>query len=590
MNTTNLDTINELISEKQFEEAKFELEKILPAEQNNIEVLKLLGLCNVNLGFFSEGKKDFETVVKHRADDATSWFYLGNCYDNLDDFLHAKTAYSEVIKLRENYLDAYKNLGIVYIKSKEPEKAFELAKKALEISQEDYLLYYLAGTAGLAMGEYSTSIPYFEKAIEMNPTNSQLYNNLGTAYLSTSKYDQAQEAFVKASELDPKDSMTFYNIGSILQVQNKHKEACEFFKRAYSLENDEHYLVSLALAEFKSAQYEDAIRHYKKLVALHPEKHNFQYNLACCYEMMGEFTYAIGILDQLAFLNPKSKIMHQKLANLYVRTGQPAKAKEIYERIMTQGTVTADVYYEYAMICTQTGDLDIAEKILKKVVELDPNAAIARKDLGVIYLNKRLFDYAKDEFEQAYKIMPEDFGIIFEYANFLQATSDYKEAQMFYQKALAKAPKNPDLLIFCSLNEQSLNNIDKALEYIEQALAILPDDAFTLYLAGKANHLAKNYDKAQILLIYSWEKNPTPEVENLLALNYFEIKEYEKANVIFLKLLKDNPLNTTVLLNSAKCYEQLGDKESAEKQLNKILEVFPEMEEAIELKAKLGGK
>jgi len=323
---------------------------------------------------------------------------------------------------------------------------------------------------------------------------------------------------------------------------------------------------------------------------LHPEKHNFQYNLACCYEMTGQYTYAIGILDQLAFLNPKSKLMSQKLANLYVKTEQPAKAKEIYERIMTQGTVSADVYYEYAMICTKTGDLDLAEKILKKVVELDPNAAIARKDLGVIYLNKRLFDYAKDEFEQAYKIMPFDFEITFEYANFLHATSDFKGAQSVYEKALDAAPKNPDVLVFSALNELAMNNLDKALEYADRALKIVPDEPVVLFVAGKINHLAKNFEKAQILLISAWEINPTQEVENLLALNYFELKEYEKANVIFLKLLKENPLNTTLLLNTAKCYEQLDDKKSAKKQLKKLLDIFPEMEEAIALNKKIGGK
>ena len=118
-----LEKINELISDKKFEEAQNSLKKFLNDDEKNIEALKLSGLCNVNLGNFNEGRKDFETVVKYKPDDASSWFYLANCYDNLEDFLHAKSAYKEVIKLRENYLDAYKNLCVVYVKSGESEKA-----------------------------------------------------------------------------------------------------------------------------------------------------------------------------------------------------------------------------------------------------------------------------------------------------------------------------------------------------------------------------------------------------------------------------------------------------------------------------------
>lgn len=579
----DLNKVNELIALKDFEQAKSILKNITEVDDKNIEALKLLGLCNTNLGLFSEGKKCFETVVKYKNDDATSWFYLANCYDQLNDFLHAKPAYLEVIKLRENYLDAYKNLGALYIKNGEAPKAFELAKTAMEITQDDYLIYYLAGTALLAMKDYKNSITHFEKAVELNPRHSQLYNNLGTAYLTLGQYEKAYASYLKASDLDPKNSLTFYNIASILQIQNKHAEACEFFQKAYSIENLEQYLVALALCEFRSGQYDAAIQHYKNLVSMHPEKHNFQYNLACCYEMIGELTFAIGILDQLTLLNPKSKLMSQKLANLYLKTDQPQKAKEIYEQILANGIVSPDIYYEYALICVKTDDIDIAEKILKKVVELNPEAAHARKDLGVIYLSKRLFDYAKDEFEQAYKIGSNDPAIIFEYANFLHATSDFAKAQELYEKAFEKNENDPNILIFAALNSLALNNLDKALIFINLALKIIPEDPFVLFTAGKIHFALKDFEKAQMMLVKSWELNPTIDVENLLALNYMELGEHEKANTIFLKLLEKSPMNTNLLFNSALCYQKLSNIESAKKSLKEALKIFPEMEEAKKL-------
>lgn len=587
MSATSLDLINDLIAQKEFESAKVALEELLKTDEKNIEALKLLGLCNVNLGNFEAGKNNFETVVKYKQDDASSWFYLASCYENLEDFLHAKTAYLEVINLRESYIDAYKNLCIVYLKTKEEEKAIELAEKVLQFVQDDYSIYYLIGTAYLSMKKFAESILYLEKALELNPTHSQLHNNLGTAYLTTNKYDKAYENYLKASELDPKNSLTFYNIASILQIQNKHKEACEFFQKAYDVEPNESYIVSLALSEFKSEQYNSAISHYKMLVAQHPEKQNFQYNLACCYEMIGEYNFAIGILDQLVLLNPKSLTMSQKLANLYLKTDQPAKAKEIYQRVISKGVVSDEIYYEYALVCVRAGDVDTAETILKKVVELNPNFANAHKDLGVIYLSKRLFDYAKDEFEKAITIAPDDIGIAFEYANFLHAISEYAKAQEFYKRTTDKLPNNPNALTFSALNLMALNRLEDALIQIEQALKDFPEEDFILFCAGKIHYLMKNYEKAQLFLIKSYEKNPTTEVTNLLGLNYFELENYDTANNIFLKLLEKNPTNTNLLLNSAKCYEKLSKREEAKEQLNKVLEMFPEFEEARELMDKL---
>lgn len=589
MNTNTLDKINELISLKEFDVAKASLETLLDNEPNNIEALKLLGLCNINLELYEEGRNNFETVVKYKNDDATSWFYLASCYDNLEDLRHAKSAYIEVIKLRDNYLDAYKNLGVVYIKNQEPQKAIDIATKALEFVQDDYLLYYICGTALLALKEFEKSIEYFDKALELNPQHAQIHNNLGTAYLTLGNYNKAYEHYIKSSTLNPKSSVTFYNLASILQIQKKHKEAVEYFKKAFAIEPTENYLVSLALAEFRAGQFEAATHHYKILAAKHPEKHNFQYNLACCYEKIEDYRSAINILNPLVLLNQKSKTMLLKLANLYLKINDPHNAKEIYERLIRQGIVSDEIYYEYALICVQTNNLDIAEPILKKVIALNPAFAKAHKDLGVIYLDKRLFEYARDEFEKAYEIAPEDKIIIFEYANFLYSTSEFARAQELYDKVLATEPNDVNALIFGSLNLVSLQKLEEALDYIQRALKFLPDQPFALFLAGRIYHALNDYENAQIYLIKSWEIEKTVDVENVLGLNYFAKGEYEKANDIFLKLLKKNPMNTILLLNSAKCYEKLSDIEAAKNQLDKLLGIFPEMEEAQEFLEKLNN-
>ncbi len=579
----NLDKINGLIKDKKFEDAKKELTAVIEDDEKNIEALKLLGLCHINLGEFKEGQGIFETVVKYK-DDAASWFYLANCYDNQDDFLHAIAAYEEVLRLRSSYPDAYKNLAVVYVKNKEPQKAVDTVKKAMEFAEdEDYTLYYIAGTACMAMKNFDEGVKFLEKAIELNPEHAQLYNNLGTCYVTIGVLDKAYENFLKASELEPENSITYFNIGSILQLQNKHKEACEFFKKAYMIEPQDNYLIALALSEVKSGQMEEAIRHYKLLVAHHPEKHNFQYNLACCYDAVGEYTNAIGILAHLVLLNPKSVSMARKLAGIYVKIGQFMGAKELYEKILLQGNVSFEIYYEFAHICVKTGDMDKAEKILKKVVELNPDFAPAHKDLGVLYLNKRLFDYAQDEFNTALKAAPDDFDVLFEYANYLHSTTDFAKADEYYRKALEKNPHDIDALGFSALNKIHLKEFDKAFEQIEHVLKHVTNNGFMYFIAGKIKYLQGQYDDAKMFLIKSYELEKTHDAENLLGLCYYELGDYAQANSIFTSMLKENPMNVNLLLSSARCYEKLGDKEAALTTLDKIVEAFPECEEAQEL-------
>ncbi len=583
MDKEKLDEINELVVDKKFEEAKQELLKYNLDEEKELEALKLLGLCNVNLENYKEGQSNFETVVKYDPEDASSWFYLASCYDNLDDIIHARAAYQKVIELRKNFLDAYKSLCVLYVRCDEPDNAIEFAKKALEFEKEDYTLYYIIGTAYMSQKNFEESVKYLEKALELNPEHSQLYNNLGTSYITIGKLDKAYENFVKASEFDPENSITYFNIASILQLKNKHEEACEYFEKAYAIEPSDSYLVALALSETKCGKYDSAITHYKTLISHHPEKDTYQYNLACCYELKEDYNYAIGILAHLVMLNPKSVSMAQKLANLYVKVNKPIQAKEIYEKILLQGNVNEDLYYEFAHICVVTNDTDKAEKILKKVVELNPDHAQAHKDLGVIYLSKRLFDYAKDEFETAYKIAPDDFGIVFEYANYLHATTNFKQADEMYARSLEINPENREALAFSALNKLHTNDNEKALEQINHAIAHSVHNAFMLFIAGKVRFAMKDYEGAKEFLIKSYELEKIEDVENLLGICYMELGNFAQANVIFENLLKDNPGNINLMLNRAKCFEGMNDNTSALAELEKAVEIFPDLEEAHEM-------
>ncbi len=577
-----MEKINELINNKEFAIAKQELLKILDKDEKNIEALKLLGLCHVNLGEYKEGQGVFETVVKYN-DDATSWFYLANCYDNQDDFLHAIAAYEEVLRMRSGYCDAYKNLAVVYVKNQEPQKAVETAQRALDYVTDDYTVYYIAGTACMALKDFAKALEFFEKALELNPEHSQLYNNLGTCYVSTGDLDKAYHTFLKASEHNPDNSITYFNIASILQMQNKHEEACVFFKKAYVLDPQDNYLTALALSEVKSNQLRDAITHYKTLASHNPEKPNFQYNLACCYDAVGEYASAIAILAHLVLLNPKSVSMSRKLANIYIKVGKLLNAKELYEKIIRQGNVSHEIYYEFAHICSKTNDSDKAEKILKKVIELNPEFAPAHKDLGVLYLSKRLFDYAEDEFQKGLKADPNNFGVLFEYANFLHATTDFKKADEYYEKALAICSDNYEAIGFCALNKMLLGDLDTAYSMIEKVLNMVTDDGFMYFIAGKIKYLQKDYEDAKMYYIKSYELEKASDTEHMLGMCYFELGEYEQANGIFKHLLEQSPLNINLLLCSAKCYEKLGKQDEALETLDKIVETFPECEEAQEM-------
>ena len=584
----DINRINELIGEKEFTKAKELIDTALSDEPDNIEILKLAGLTAVNLEMWNDARKYFETVVKFMPEDASSWFYLANCYDKSGDYISAKNAYLTVIKLREGYSDAYKSLCVVLMKLNEPEEAVKYACVATAIEPDDYIFDFVTGTAYLKMKAFDKSIEPLNNALEKSPNNITIYNSLGTAYMALSKSSEAIKCYEKALELNPKNPMAYYNIGSALQIQQRHEEACTYLRKAVELdEEDEGFKVALAMSLVKSEKFQEALNIYKSLLVMHPEKENYKYNLITCYEALGDIQTAISMLEGMVYVNQKFILPAQKLASLYIKTNQLAKAKEIYDNILLKNNVTAETIHQYAILTSSLCDTDTAERMLKKVIKMKPEIAKAHKDLGIIYLNKRLFDYAQDEFETALKLAPNDFEIIFEYGNFLYSISKNTDAERYYREALDIEPDNILALTFMALNKLILNQLDASKEYIMKALKVNPHHEYIQFCAGRILYARKEFEDAKNYLIRAIEQNPDIETQNTLALTYYELGEYNSALNIFNNLLAQKPDNISILMGIAKCYEGLKDNDNALKYLDKAVTIFPENEEAQEMIRKL---
>lgn len=319
----------------------------------------------------------------------------------------------------------------------------------------------------------------------------------------------------------------------------------------------------------------------------HPEKENYKYNLVTCYEAMGKIPTAITMLEEMIYINQKFILPAQKLASLYIKTNQLSKAKDIYDRIILKNNPTPEVLHQYAILSSSLCDTDTAEKILKKVIKMKPDIAKAHKDLGIIYLNKRLFDYAEDEFTTALKLAPNDFEIIFEYGNFLYSISKNNEAERYYQEALDIQPENVLALTFMALNKLILNQLDSAKEYIMKALKINPEHEYIQFCAGRILYARGEFEDAKHYLIHAVEQNPDIETQNTLGLTYYELGEYNSAINIFNNILAKKPENISVLMSIARCYAGLKDNDKALEYLDKVVTIFPEDEEAHELIRKL---
>ena len=149
------------------------------------------------------------------------------------------------------------------------------------------------------------------------------------------------------------------------------------------------------------------------------------------------------------------------------------------------------------------------------------------------------------------------------------------------------APNNVLALTFMALNKLVLNKLDEAKEYIYKAVNQESEHEYVLFCTGRILYACKEYEEAKRYLVKAVEKNPDIETQNTLALTYFELGEYESALNIFKNIDSKAPKSVSVLMSIAKCYEALNNNDEALKYLDRVVEIFPDNEDAHEMIRKL---
>ncbi len=555
--------------------------------KNDTEMQKLLGLCNINLGCTEEALENFSFLLNKNPNDALSLYYLAAIYIEKEDFIQAETLLKKVIDLRQDYLDAYKSLCIVYIKQNKYTDIIELEDKMLQINAKDPQIYDILSSASLDAGKFDAAIEYMNKAAEIVPDSPKYLNKLGLAYFSQGNIQKALEYYSKSLSIDNHNPSALYNQGLAYFSLEDFEKAASFLKQAYDTDNKIQYLTAYALACLKAQQYKEAISAYKLLIENSPDKENFQYNLACAYDGNNEPDKAIKIIEKLLTFNLNLVQLKLHLASLYSRKKRIQAAKILYADLISSGITNINVLYEYAVLCAKTNDTDKSEEILKKIISMDPSFFLAYKDLAIIYLSRRFFDQSLDYFKKAYKLAPDNKYVIFEFANYFHLMADFEQAKKMYAKLLKQEDIPDYMLINISVNYISMNMMNKAKEILLKLIKQEPQNIQVLFHLAQVYYSEKNYENARQLLEDAYAIAANTEIANLLAKVYMNQHEYNSAYALLSLINLAMPNNIAILYDMAYCSYLQKNYQQAKENIDLILKILPEHEEAKQLLNKI---
>jgi tetratricopeptide (TPR) repeat protein len=207
---------------------------------------------------------------------------------------------------------------------------------------------------------------------------------------------------------------------------------------------DGHTLFLLATIGIKEKKYLEARHYLEKAIAINPGIPEYYFSLITTYHEIQDYRGALELARQTLQRFPENPDAFFNVAIELTFLDEFEQAKEhfrktikVFERYQgpkyTQTFIAAK--YKLAHLLLREGSrYEEASRILKEVVELDPNYMDAYLDLARINIRQRQYVSAGHLLERAIALEPQNAGAHYLMARTLSLAGNEREAEREYEK------------------------------------------------------------------------------------------------------------------------------------------------------------
>jgi serine/threonine-protein kinase len=370
----------------------------------------------------------------------------------------------------------------------------------------DALTAYWQGRAisdrAVSEGDFQAAIGSFRQAIARDPKFALGYAGLAdTLWLQYQvTHDaalprQALDAGLTALSLDPRQPATRVAVATVYQGLGQNEEAGDQLRRALELQpsnDDAHRILGRVLAA--QGKPEQAIAELQQALAFRPRRWGNYNALGRLYYDLRRFPEAAATFQRALEIAPDDARTYLSLGGVHLEMGDVDRAIEMFERsskIAPTGLALSNLATAYYRL----GRFADAATTYEAAIRLDAKAPLLHGNLGDAYLRlnrkadaAREFTTARELALAALLINDKDARSMSRAAVFEAKLGLKQEASTRAAKAVALAPRDPDVQFKRAVVASLIGDRTTALQALDQALT----------LGSKASDAKNDYDFAAI--------------------------------------------------------------------------------------------
>ena len=262
------------------------------------------------------------------------------------------------------------------------------------------------------------------------------------------------------------------------------------------------------------------------------------------------------------------------LAKNYLLSGDFFQAKKVYSQLIEKGILSYDLLFSYALLSRNCSEFKFAKELLILSISRYPTQVDHYVLLAEILRLEKDFSRAQELLLTACKINPRNSNSIYNLSLLYRDLNNIEKALSTINNAIKMAPTNHIYKLLKADLLKDKNNLNESELLLLELYSDkkIDDKKDILLMLSSVKRLDNNFNEAEKILLETIEKYPNFSQAYLnLSDLYFENKLSIKAKKIALKGINTNPKMPEMLVNLGFICRNLGEIEDAKKYLLKAL-------------------
>ena len=435
-------------------------------------------------------------------------------------------------------------LSFQFLESGNYSQALSHMARILDLGDDFDFTALIAKTATLDNSERERLITIVQSLVDEFHQQESLRLTLIQLFAQNQRMEDAlSEMKILLKEFSPSPRVILLH-AQILQSMSERNQAIQTLKSGLrEFDQDRSLRLSLARLMIQNDEIEDAYDQFQALVEKDPEDWESLYSMSLLDLELEEYDRAIPILESLISVDERYDESQYYLGLIYEQTERYKKSIEHYRKVRTGTPNYLAAQQQATRHSIGLGDLDEAHSWLVRQANGQVRLEILFTTIESNLLIQADYDQeAKSLLDSALNRFPNEAELLFARVLWSDSQGDREGSERDLRQIIRMQPEDARALnhLGYMLADQT-NRFEEALDLIERAIAISPDDPAIIDSLAWAQYKLGRYEDALANLRRAFSVFPDHEVASHLGEVLWQMGEQEKATEVWEEALKSRP-------------------------------------------------